>query len=371
MTDVRSLVVAVTTASLVLLGGLLPPGSPAAVPGSPAAAASERCDGVWVIVDARALGGSLTTRCAPGRPATGLDALVAAGHTYTFVPRFPGMVCTLDRRPDPCNGAPADAYWSYWHAEPGGTWTYATRGAGSRTPTTGGAEGWRFGDGTAPPGTSPPAPPPPPPPPPPPEPAPAPSEPEPTPAPDPPPTTAPSAPSDPAPRDQGSPPSQTTDNGSVTGSDRTQGGTASSEAAPDTSDTGRDDPTTPRSDAVANGSADNDLAAAQAEQGDRNGTDGPGDDGSPTATAATDDHADAAAADPGASDASTAVATPGGTTGNDTATPDTADLGDVDPLAFAADGGGGSAAGTVLGLGLAALLGGAALWHSRRRQPGA
>lgn len=125
---------------------------------SPASARPLSCAGVWVVVDATALGGQVTTRCAPGEPATGLDALTAAGHGYAFVPRNPGMVCTLDGRPQPCNGAPADAYWSYWHAEPGGGWVYATRGAGTRTPVPGGAEGWRFGDGSTPPGTPPPAP---------------------------------------------------------------------------------------------------------------------------------------------------------------------------------------------------------------------
>ena len=124
-------------------------------PVAPASAAG--CDGVWVVVDARGLGGSITTRCAPGTPGSGLAALEGAGHAYSFVPRNPGMVCTIDARPEPCNGAPADAYWSYWHAEAGGSWTYATRGAGNRTPPPGSVEGWRFGDGSAPPGSAPPA----------------------------------------------------------------------------------------------------------------------------------------------------------------------------------------------------------------------
>jgi hypothetical protein len=120
-------------------------------------AAAGTCDGVWVVVDASQLGGGLTTRCAPGDPSSGLDALRAAGHAYAFVPRVPGMVCTIDGRPDPCNGAPSDAYWSYWHAEAGGSWTYASRGAGQRDPAPGSVEGWAFGAGD-PPGTAPPAP---------------------------------------------------------------------------------------------------------------------------------------------------------------------------------------------------------------------
>ena len=121
-----------------------------------APAAADGCDGVRVVVDARALGGSITTRCAPGTPGSGLAALEAAGHRYSFVPRNPGMVCTIDARPAPCNGAPVDAYWSYWYAPAGGSWTYASFGAGNRTPPAGSVEGWRFGDGSAPPGVPPP-----------------------------------------------------------------------------------------------------------------------------------------------------------------------------------------------------------------------
>lgn len=116
----------------------------------PAGAADGTCDGVWVVVDARALGGELTTRCAEGDPTSGLEALQLAGHTYGFVPRQPGLVCTIDARPDPCNGAPSDAYWGYYHATAGGDWTYATRGAGNRDPEPGSVEGWAFGDDAEP-----------------------------------------------------------------------------------------------------------------------------------------------------------------------------------------------------------------------------
>jgi hypothetical protein len=131
----------------------------AAAPSAPASAA-DRCDGVWVVVDATAAGAGTTTRCASGDPATGLAALEGAGHAYGFVPRVPGMVCTIDARPDPCNGAPTDAYWSYWSAEPGGSWVYNSRGAGTRDPKPGQVEGWAFGAG-APPRTAPPSNPPP------------------------------------------------------------------------------------------------------------------------------------------------------------------------------------------------------------------
>ena len=116
----------------------------------PAASASDCEDGVIVVVDASGLGRGISQTCVAGAPGNGLDALRAAGHTYGFVPRIPGMVCTIDDRPDPCNGAPAHAYWSYWHAEQGGSWSYSSVGAGDHHPTPGTVEGWRFGDGAAP-----------------------------------------------------------------------------------------------------------------------------------------------------------------------------------------------------------------------------
>lgn len=121
----------------------------------PRAEAADSCDGVWVVVDATRIGGAVTTRCAEGDPPDGLAALDRAGHSYSFVPRIPGMICTIDRRPDPCNGAPSDAYWSYWHASAGGEWTYSTRGAGNHDPEPGTVEGWSFGAGE-PPGRRPP-----------------------------------------------------------------------------------------------------------------------------------------------------------------------------------------------------------------------
>ncbi|WP_412540640.1 hypothetical protein R8Z50_33380 [Longispora sp. K20-0274] len=131
------------------------------VPASPASAA---CAGVSVVVDFGSLGGGVQTRCAGGDPGTGLQALESAGFGYTFVPRQPGLVCQLNSRPDPCNGAPKDAYWAYFHAPAGGSWTYSDEGAGSYDPAPGSVEGWAFGAGRQP-GIAPPAAPAPPPPP--------------------------------------------------------------------------------------------------------------------------------------------------------------------------------------------------------------
>ena len=105
--------------------------------------------GVTVVVEyADPLGTSVG--CATGDPATGLEALKSAGHRYTFVPRQPGFLCTIDARPDPCNNGPANAYWSYWHAQPGGSWSYGSIGAGSYDPPSGSVEGWAFGSGKPP-----------------------------------------------------------------------------------------------------------------------------------------------------------------------------------------------------------------------------
>ena len=119
------------------------------------AAACAGTTGVTVVVDYGSLGGT-STGCASGDPSTGLAALTTSGHAYVFLARQPGFVCTIDALPNPCNGAPASAYWSYWHAQPGGSWTYASTGAGSYNPQPGSVDGWSFGGGSAP-GSPPPA----------------------------------------------------------------------------------------------------------------------------------------------------------------------------------------------------------------------
>jgi len=122
-----------------------------ALPNTPAQADPSSCAGVLVVVDATYAGGAVTVRCAEGIPQTGLDALTAVGFDYTFVPRIPGMVCQIDNRPNPCNNAPATAYWSYWQRDGQGPWRYATEGAGTSRPAAGSTEGWVFGAGDQPP----------------------------------------------------------------------------------------------------------------------------------------------------------------------------------------------------------------------------
>lgn len=115
---------------------------------SPASAVP--CANVKVVVDFAALGGGVQTGCTSIDPATGIQALNNAGFPTTFVPRQTGFVCTIKGLPNPCTMPTTSAYWSYWHATPGGTWTYSGSGAGSFDPAPGTVEGWAFGAGTAP-----------------------------------------------------------------------------------------------------------------------------------------------------------------------------------------------------------------------------
>ena len=117
------------------------------------AAASAKCTGktgINVVVDFTKLKHGVKVGCDKKKPASGLAALKRAGFTYTFVPRQPGFICTIDHHPQKCNGAPTTAYWSYWHANRHGKWTYSKLGAGIYKPKPGTDEGWAFGSGKPP-----------------------------------------------------------------------------------------------------------------------------------------------------------------------------------------------------------------------------
>ncbi|GIH03578.1 hypothetical protein Rhe02_16450 [Rhizocola hellebori] len=109
-----------------------------------------------VVVDFASLGGGVTRACALGDPASGLTALTGAGFTITGTKRWGlAFVCRINGLPtaatEPCLNTPsASAYWSYWHATPGGTWSYSSAGASSYNPAPGTVEGWAFGSGAAP-----------------------------------------------------------------------------------------------------------------------------------------------------------------------------------------------------------------------------
>lgn len=139
-------------ATMILATGIL-----TATSQSPAhAAACSGTSGVTVVVDFTAFGGGVTVACATGNPATGIAALQGAGFTVTGTQRWGlAFVCRIDGLPtpaaEPCfNTPPATAYWSYWHAPAGGSWSYSTVGAASYDPAPGTVEGWAFGAGGAP-----------------------------------------------------------------------------------------------------------------------------------------------------------------------------------------------------------------------------
>jgi hypothetical protein len=130
-------------------------GTALAVPAAPArAAACASSSGVTVVVDFASLGGGTHRECAAGDPASGLAALRAAGFTPTRAAQEPGyFLCRINGKPtnDPCQRtSPANAYWSYWHAKPGGRWTHSDLGPADYDPAPGTVEGWAFGAGKPP-----------------------------------------------------------------------------------------------------------------------------------------------------------------------------------------------------------------------------
>jgi len=150
------------------------PAQAAGLPQSHAGACTTADPGsVTVVIDASTLGGGIHTYCATGLAAgaTGMDALRAAGVSVTFAANTPGFVCRLNGVPssgqtislpgggyhETCvNTPPADAYWTYWSAAAGGSWSYNPLGAGSTRVRLGGYEGWSFSVGAKnPPGVTP------------------------------------------------------------------------------------------------------------------------------------------------------------------------------------------------------------------------
>jgi hypothetical protein len=133
----------------------------AVVPARPAQAAGlagacPDADGVTVVVDFQDLGGQTLVRCAAGPQSTGLAALKNAGFSVTGTNRWgEAFICRINGKPgpdsEPCiDTPPASAYWSYWHAPNGGSWTYSQLGVAGRTPPPGSFEGWSFAlDSTA------------------------------------------------------------------------------------------------------------------------------------------------------------------------------------------------------------------------------
>jgi hypothetical protein len=110
--------------------------------------------GVTVVVDFHQLGGGVVVRCAKGSPGNGFEALAKAGFDVVQPSSMPGFVCRIDGQPgsdrEACvNTPPANAYWTYWNADAGGSWKYSQRGPGSRTPAPGTVEGWSWAQDSA------------------------------------------------------------------------------------------------------------------------------------------------------------------------------------------------------------------------------
>lgn len=103
-------------------------------------------DGVTVVVDFTDVGGDIEIGCADGDPASGREALEAAG--FTPEDSQPGMICTINALPDPCPEEFDGSFWSYWYAEDGAWATYQV-GADEADPAAGAVEGWRYFDGSA------------------------------------------------------------------------------------------------------------------------------------------------------------------------------------------------------------------------------
>jgi hypothetical protein len=129
---------------------------PAAPAGADPMADCTTTTGVVVAVDFSHWGGNVERGCAAA-PATGYDALVAAGYTVAGDQQDgPAFICRIDDEPppseDPCiTTPPATAYWSYWHADAGqSTWTESPVGAMSYQPPPGSVDAWAFGAGQPP-----------------------------------------------------------------------------------------------------------------------------------------------------------------------------------------------------------------------------
>ncbi|MFF1606332.1 hypothetical protein ACFVYA_01020 [Amycolatopsis sp. NPDC058278] len=136
------------TVFAVLLGAGLIGAAPASATGTDGACPEG--GGVTVVVDFGDLGPGSVVRCAPGTPANGVAALQEAGIEVAGSQKYGlAVACRINGQPGPdvesCAGMPsATAYWSYWHASAGGSWTSSQEGAQTAKPVPGGFEGWAF-----------------------------------------------------------------------------------------------------------------------------------------------------------------------------------------------------------------------------------
>ncbi|WP_157581838.1 MULTISPECIES: hypothetical protein [unclassified Phycicoccus] len=133
----------VAVAGLVLAGGLALPG------GAAQAAACSNTTGVTVVID---YGSSSSTLCA----ADDTSAMKVLKKVATVVSpvQYPGtVVCKINSVPSDqsCQRMPpASAYWAFFHAPRGGSWTYSSSGVADYDPAPGSVIGFAFGSGGAP-----------------------------------------------------------------------------------------------------------------------------------------------------------------------------------------------------------------------------
>lgn len=140
---------AAAAALLAAVVGALP-ALPARAGAAGAAGPCPDANGVTVVVDFHELGGGVVVRCAAGPQATGVAALKTAGFAVTGTARWgEAFICRIDGKPSAAEEScvdtpPVSAYWSYWSASAGGSWSYSQYGAAARTPPPGSFEGWSF-----------------------------------------------------------------------------------------------------------------------------------------------------------------------------------------------------------------------------------
>jgi len=136
------------------------------------ACTSDDSNATTVVIDYQSLGGGVQAYCANNLPggATGLTALQTVASVQGTVHDGSRFVCRINSSPGPsqtltlpngdtyvescANTPPASAYWSYWRASQGGSWSYSSSGAIDSQANISGYEGWSFslggGIGSAP-----------------------------------------------------------------------------------------------------------------------------------------------------------------------------------------------------------------------------
>lgn len=107
--------------------------------------------GVTLVVDGTSVGGDVQTRCAPGDPVNGIQALRAAGFDVVSSPSdFGEYVCVIDAVGTACDAPFEGSYWAFYTADPDAAWQVSGVGASGVDPDPGDVHGWRWGAGEEP-----------------------------------------------------------------------------------------------------------------------------------------------------------------------------------------------------------------------------